>query len=85
MDKILNSIAEADLSGLRMPIVTMYRSPKDYPGKCVARIWDGDRPTETVVIKDTVGEIDEDMHRHTSMFWIPPTADDDPAIMGAWI
>lgn len=28
----------------RMPLITVYNSPTDYPGKFVARLWDIDKP-----------------------------------------
>ena len=37
-DKIVESIGQVDLSGLVCPAVAVYKSPKDYPGKCVGRV-----------------------------------------------
>ena len=36
-----------DYSDIKVPLVVIYDSPKDFPGKVVARVWDGEknRPT----------------------------------------
>ena len=36
-----------------IPVITVYRSPKEYPGKYVARLFDLDRPTRFVFVADT--------------------------------
>ena len=30
-----------DYSDIKVPLVVIYDSPKDFPGKVVARVWDG--------------------------------------------
>lgn len=37
--KIVNSIAEVDLDGIRQPMIAIYDHPDDFPNKVVARIW----------------------------------------------
>ena len=32
-----------DYSDIKVPLVVIYDSPKDFPGKVVARVWDGER------------------------------------------
>lgn len=51
MDKIVTSIHQIDISDLRFPIIAAYEHPEDYPNKCVARIFDMDRATDTVILK----------------------------------
>lgn len=67
----------------RMPLITVYNSPTDYPGKFVARLWDIDKPTAFVATADTLDElrdsIPDAMHR------LDRRQDDDPCIVEVWI
>ena len=40
-----------------IPVVAVYKSPKDYPDKYVARLFDLDRPTRFVFVADTYQEL----------------------------
>lgn len=57
----VKSFSEVDTSELKQPIICVYRRPEDYPDKCVARIFDGTKPTNTVITRETVEEIREDI------------------------
>lgn len=84
-DKRAESIREVDLSGLKFPIIVIYRHPADYPDKYVARVFDITRPTDTVVIKDSLKELQKDVSRNVAMSFIPRDEKDDPCIIGSWI
>lgn len=38
----------------KVPIITIYTSPEDYPDKFVARLWDLDKPTPYIAVADTM-------------------------------
>lgn len=57
----VKSFSEVDTSKLKRPIICVYRKPEDYPDKCVARIFDGTKPTNTVITRETVEEIRENI------------------------
>jgi transglutaminase-like putative cysteine protease len=67
-----------------IPMVVVYRNPKDYPGKFVARLFDADRATRFIFLADSYVELVDKlpvqqlvrMARH-------PT--DDPAIVEVWM
>lgn len=84
-DKIVESIGQVDLSGMVCPAVAVYKSPKDYPGKCVGRVFDINRPTDTVILKDTVEEIYWDIQEHTEMTFFERLPWDDEKLVGTWI
>lgn len=83
--KRVESIKEVDLSGLKVPFIAVYQNPKDFPGKCVARIYELDQPTDTLMIKDTLEEIAEDIQKHTGMIFIPRGAEDVLSLVGVWM
>ena len=57
----VKSFSQVDTSGLEQPIICVYSHPADYPDKCVARIFDGTEPTNTVITRENVEEIREDI------------------------
>lgn len=66
-----------------LPIITVYNNPRDYPGKFLARIFNGVRPTNVIMVKDSLEEINRNIPG--SMVWINRYPVDDPAIVGTWI
>lgn len=85
MDKIVNSISQVDMSDLKMPIVAAYKSPRDYPGKFVGRVFDMDKPTNTIIISDDIRMIHGDIIMHTHMRWFPRSPHDDMCVLGVWM
>lgn len=60
----VKSFSEVDVSDLKQLIICVYKGPEDYPDKCVARIFDGVRPTNIVITRETVEEIREDIAKN---------------------
>ena len=63
MQKRVESVKEIDFSGLKVPFVAVYQHPEDFPEKCVARIYELDKPTDTLMVKDTLEEIEMDIRK----------------------
>lgn len=84
-EKRVNSMSEVDLTGLSWPTVSVYRLPKDYPEKYVARVYDLDKPTNVVMIKDTLEELQEDIRKNTGLMYIPRCMEDHKVVEGVWI
>ena len=52
-DKVVKSFDMNSLIKItRLPLICIYNSPSDYPGKYVARLWDVDKPTNMVAIAE---------------------------------
>lgn len=81
----VNSVREIDFSGLHAPCIAVYRNPEDFPGKSVARVYDMDRPTDTVIVRENPIEIAVDILKYTGMRFIPRTEEDVPSLIGVWI
>lgn len=83
---IVSSMEKVDLSELVCPMITVYQSPVDFPGHCVARVFDGPRPTNTVVLRRFLVEIQRDIKKHTAgMHFIPRDETDPLSIIGVWM
>ena len=68
---------------LTLPIITIYRHPKDYPEGYVGRVFDLNQPTMLSWRGDTLTQVRDrvppEMHR------IPRSDNDDPVIVESWI
>lgn len=84
-EKRIQSIQEVDFSGLKVPMLAVYKNPEDFPGYCVARVYDLDKPTDTVMVKKTLTEIEMDIRKHTSMVFLPRGAEDVASLVGVWM
>ena len=86
MKKMINTFAQVDLSGMKKPIIVIYNNPKDYKGYFVARIWELDKPTDTLMLKKSLSKIREDIKAHLpNMVRLPKAQNDDKAIVETWI
>lgn len=85
IDRQVKSAAEIDFSGLICPMIVVYRSPRDYPGRYAARVFDMDKPTNAILVQKSLDELQRDIKEHTGKFFIPRSAEDDKVILGVWI
>ena len=84
-DKVVNSISEVDMSELLIPNIAVYKHTEGYPDSFVARVYDVDIPTNVIMIKDTLEEIQEDIQMHTGKEFFARGKEDVPALIGAWL
>lgn len=85
LQRVAESIREVDFSGLKVPFVAVYGHPDDFPDKYVARIYELDRATDTIMVKETLEEITADIKEHTAMTFIPRGTADVPSLVGVWM
>lgn len=50
----VRSFVEIDIGKIQIPCIGVYNRPSDYPDKCVARLFDGTKPTNIIIIRNTV-------------------------------
>ena len=56
-----NSLTQVDVKNLVCPIIAIYIKPDDYPDQVVARVFDMENPTNTIVTRDTLDDIRADI------------------------
>ena len=66
-----------------MPIITIFNSPTDYPGKYVARVFDVGKPTTLAAVADTYEELMQ--ANPAGMVRLERNEKDDPVILETWI
>ena len=84
-DKIVEDIEQIDMSGLELPSFAIYKNPTDYPGKSVARLFEGDKPTNVVLIKKNVRELHSILRDRTRLTFFPPLPGDFGNLVGVWM
>lgn len=86
-NKIVESLCQVDLSELAFPLATIYEKPLDFPDAFVARIWDGKgaKPTDTMIKRDSLQEIREDIVAAGFITSFIRAEDDDPCIVETWM
>lgn len=55
------------------------------PPVVAARIYELDKATDTIMVKETLEEITADIKEHTAMTFIPRGAADVPSLVGVWM
>lgn len=86
-DKFVESMREVDFSGMQMPVIVVYDSPRDFPGICMCRVWEGavNRPTNVVMKKRSVKEMRSDIRAAGFTVRFPRVEGDDPVIVESWL
>lgn len=81
-EKVVDSFRNVDISDLKIPQITIYHLTKDYGEKYVARIWDLNKCTNTLVMKDSLEDIEQDIKQAFDIYAVfPRLPDDDPVIV----
>ena len=82
----VRSFAEIDIRKIQMPCIGVYNRPGDYPDKCVARLFDWTRPTNFIITRNTVEEIQEDITKYfQAMLSFARVKDDCKCVAESWI
>ncbi|MBS4933123.1 MAG: hypothetical protein KH020_17775 [Clostridiales bacterium] len=85
-NKIIQSFAEVNLTGLKFPVIAIYDRPSDYPKKYVARIFDSDKPTNIILLGDSLSKIREDIKFNLpQMVRLPRAGNDVGSLVETWI
>lgn len=71
----------------KVPLVVIYDSPKDFPGKVVARVWDGEknRPTNVYCEYENLKRCEDDVMSAGFIFKFPRTPEDDACIVETYM
>lgn len=85
-DVNIRTFGNADLSGITMPMIAVYRNPADYPGWFVARVFDHGQPLNIHIRRRRIEEIRADIIKtFPGMIPFAPGADDDKVILQVWM
>lgn len=87
MEKLIvaNSIREVNMSNLKLPIIVVDWHPDDFPECCVARVFDADQPTNVVILRRNLEEIERDIRKNTGFTFLPRGSEDPLSVVGVWM
>lgn len=83
-DLIANSLEEIDIDEMFCPMFAIFVNSLEYPGVCVARLFDLDRPTNVVIVRENVREMNKLFRNTRLMFW-PRDPKDPKELVGTWM
>lgn len=84
-DKIAVDLEQIDMGGLKLPSFAVYKNPTDYPNKSVARLFEGEKPTNVVIVKKNVRELHNLFRYRTRMTFLPKMPGDPENLVGVWM
>ena len=58
---ILQSFKQADITEMKVAIITIYNKPADYPNSVVARLFNLNQPTDLLIVKDSIEDARADI------------------------
>lgn len=67
-----------------LPIWVIYDSPRDHPGRFVARLWIGEEATDTVLFATRIKPLRARLQR-AGLVRLERHMDDDPVIVETWL
>lgn len=86
--KIYNNLTPEDIeriaNNLRSAAAEMFKVLQRAAER-MARIYELDRATDTIMVKETLEEITTDIKAHTAMTFIPRGTADVPSLVGVWM
>lgn len=85
MDVIVNSLGEVDFTGMKMPIITIYEKLIDYPDGYIARVFELEKATNTLICKNSLEECRADIKAAGFKICVPRSEDDVLSVVESWI
>lgn len=79
----VTSWEQVDFSDMKMPIITVFQYPFDYPQKYVARLFDIENPTNVIMLGDNYEQLVS--RKPPMMVKLNRSLNDDPKIVEIWI
>ena len=68
-------------------MIVIYQKPYDFPNAFIARVWEGIGPvaTNTMIIRNSLHEIREDIVAAGFTIKLPRSRRDDPVVVETWM
>ena len=82
-DIVITKFDSRTLYKARLPMLTVYNRPSDYPDSFIVRMWDASEPTRFITISKSLEEARQSIP--PSMVCLNRMEKDDPCIEEVWI
>ena len=82
----VRSFMEIDIRKIHIRCIGVNNRPSDYTDKCGARLFEGKKPTNIIITRNTVEEIREDItKRFPAMLPFARNKEDHKSVVESWI
>ena len=85
VNKVVNTMKEVDFEGMKLPMVAVYEKPLDFPDKYIARVFDCEKPTNVIIIRDSLEECREDITAAGFLVCLERSPSDVISIVEIWM
>lgn len=87
LNKPVPTLNLVDYSEMKMPVVVVYDSPLDFPGKVIARVWEAsvNRPTNVYCQYETIAQCEKDAMSAGFIMKFPRSLSDDTHIVATYM
>ncbi len=85
LSKVVGHLRDTDWSDLRTPIAVIYDKPLDFPDKFVIRLFDQNKATNIVALRDSLDECRKECIDAGFYTVLPRSQDDDWCIAETWM
>ena len=83
-NKIVDSLKEVDFSDLKLPMIVIYEKPLDFPDKYIARVFECEKPTNTLIIRDSLQECRDDITAAGFLVGMERSENDALSVVETW-
>lgn len=85
VNKVVNTMKEVDFEGMKLPMVAVYEKPLDFPDKYIARVFDCEKPTNVIIIRDSLQACQEDIKVAGFLVCMERSLNDALSVVETWM
>lgn len=84
-DEILESLSQVNIADMRMPAIVVSQYPREYPDSYVARIFEMDKPTNMILLREDLESMQEEIKRNYPGKFFSIMEKSNPELLGIWL
>lgn len=81
---VVDTFCDVDIDNTKRPIIAVYRNTDDFPYNCVGRIFECEKPTNIVIVRQTVEAVRMDILNAFDMVSLDRTDADVSSLVEVW-
>lgn len=85
INKNVVSMKNVDFSEMKLPMIVVFEKPLDFPNKYIARVFECEKPTNVIIIRDSLQEIRDDITAAGFFVCMGRTEKDALSIVETWM
>lgn len=85
INKIVSTLKEVDLKEIDVPIIVVYKRSEDFPYNYVARLFSLNKPTNVLIVRDSLKECREDITAAGFLVCMGKDEEDVRSVVETWM